>query len=256
MLRLAISHFSKPGGYSNVFFCSTSSRSIEIRDVKSAIGVKVWDQVIERFEALGFSNKQATKVLLSNPSVAKVSDASMQQHVDSVQSLGFKTTELKDIIIEEPRVLLSEPRVMRNNYLNLLNQLGNCDGRIAAQFSPNTLIENQLVTNEKIAYCTLEMCLPKQMIAKSKILKCDLRLMRTRHSFAYRSGYYKKVNPKNKEALAENPKISELLFSSNEKFLSICKGLTLEEYVIFESIIAQEENTFKDEDDTDTEYSE
>lgn len=229
---------------------TATARSNEISDVKNAVGLQVWNQALKQFESLmGLSTKQASKILISSPAIAKLSEASIQQNIGSLQALGFKTAEVKQMILEDPRLLLCDPRLMRKNYLNLQKQLGDCDSQIAAQESPNTLIENELTTNEKIDYCTLEMCLPKKMISKSKILKCDLQLIRTRHGFAYRAGYYRRINPKHKTALDENPKISELIFSSNEKFLSICKGLTLEEYVVFESMITQEENTYKTEDD-------
>lgn len=137
--------------------------------------------------------------------------------------------------------------------MHLMRELGKHNGQVAARTTPVVLTENVVSISEKIDYCTTEMCLPKPVIAKSQILKFDLDFIRTRHGFAYRSGYYKKIDLKNREGLSENPTMSDLLFSSDQNFVSQFKGLTIEEYLIFEDMISSEkrQEDLSDEEDGD-----
>lgn len=214
--------------------------------MKTALGQQVWEDSLRKLQDLGFSVNQSGTLLLNNPSLSIYSSERLSHHFEVLGSLGFKTEEIKEILVQEPKIFDRESKVLKRNHSNLLKQIGDHQGRIAACNSPNTLLDNPLVTNQKIDYCIMEMYLGKPVIAKSKILKCPFSLIKTRHLFAYRAGLYKKIDPKNKEGLASNPTVQDLFFCSDEVFLTRFKGFTLEEYAVFEAMVSEEDQIDED----------
>ena len=238
--------------WSKTLLAHLNTKSEEIADMQNSLGQQVLEESLRKYQDLGFSLKQSTKMLLDNPLLSKYPNEKICHSYEVLKSMGFKTEETKEILVQEPKIFDRDPQIVKRNYSNLMMQLGNHQGRIAALGAPNTLIENSLITNQKIDYCIMEMLINKPEIARSKILKCPFILIKTRHKFAYRSGLYKKIDPKNKEGLSSNPSISDLFLSSDKFFLSRFKGFSVEDYVVFEAMMLNEEESFKDEEDDET----
>ena len=129
----------------------------QVKDMKSALGQPKWDNAVENLQNLGFSYNQASTILLKNVAATKYSKENLNHQLNILQSLGFKTEEIKQLVVKEPRLLGYDARLLKRNLTNLLKQLGNHQGQVAALHSPQTLIENIITTNEKIDYCILEM---------------------------------------------------------------------------------------------------
>ncbi|XP_057364529.1 transcription termination factor 4, mitochondrial-like [Daphnia carinata] len=231
-------------------FLSTKSDNIE--DMQNTLGQQVWNASIKKFQDLGFSLKQSTSMLFNNPALSSYPAERLCHHFEVLSSIGFKTEEIRDVLAREPKIFDRDFQVLKRNHSNLLRQMGDHQGRIAAIGAPNTLIDNSFITNQKIDYCIMEMMMNKPKIAKSRILQCSYSLIKTRHMFAYRSGLYKKIDPKNKEGLINNPSIPDLFFCSDEIFLTLFKGFTIEDYVVFDSLMTSEEDHISDEDEMDS----
>jgi Holliday junction resolvasome RuvABC DNA-binding subunit len=125
--------------------------------MKSALGQPMWDQAVENLQNLGFSYNQASRVLLKNVAASKYSSEILNHHFNVLQSLGFKTEEVKQLVTKEPKLLGYDAKLLKRNLTNLLKQLGDRQGQAAALQSPQTLIDNIITTNEKIDYCIMEM---------------------------------------------------------------------------------------------------
>lgn len=242
--------------WNKVMIKSLSTRPEQIQDIKTTLGKHVWEDTLQKFQDLGFTPNQLGTMLLKSPALISCSKEKLNNCPELLKALGFKTEEVKAILVQEPSIFQYEFKKLKNNYTNLLNQLGDYQGSIAALSSPKTLVESPFTTNKKIDYCIMEMYLAKPIIAKSKILQCAFNLIQTRHRFAYRAGLYKKIDPKNKEGLVNNPSVADLFFCSDEVFLTRFKGFTLEDYAVFEAMMT-EENTnegMNDEDETEDVY--
>lgn len=227
-----------------------STKSDEIEDMRNTLGQQVWDASIKKFQDLGFSLKQSSSMLFNNPALSNYPAERLCHHFEVLSSIGFKTEEIRDVLAREPKIFDRDFHVLKKNHTNLLRQMGDHQGRITAIGAPNTLIENSFITNQKIDYCIMEMMMNKPKIARSRILQCSYSLIKTRHKFAYRSGLYKKIDSKNKEGLINNPSIPDLFFCSDEIFLTLFKGFTLEDYVVFDSLMMNEEDHMSEEDET------
>lgn len=217
-----------------------SDRREQFLEMKNALGETDFAQVVQNLVDLGFSQSERTCIMAQHPRVATYSLGKLQHQMEVLGSLGFKTEEIRDIMVGAPGILGLEDRHIKSNHHNLLLQMGNHHGRVAATSSPRTLVDSPLVTTEKIDYCIMKMGMAKPVIAKSRVLQCSLDLIRLRHTFAYRAGRYKMIDPKNKEGLPDNPHVKELFFSSDEEFLHLFKGLNMEDYVVFEALLASE----------------
>lgn len=226
----------------NTVIAYLSTKSDKIEDMQTTLGQNVWNASIKKFQDLGFSLKQSSTMLFNNPALVGYSDERLCHRFQVLSSFGFKTEEIKDVLVCEPKIFDRDSNILKRNHLNLLWQLGDHQGRIAAIAAPNTLIENSFTTNQKIDYCIMEMMMSKPKIAKSKILQCSYNLIKTRHKFAYRSGLYKKIDPKNTEGLTSNPSVADLFFCSDEEFLTLFRGFTIEDYVVFDSMMMSEED--------------
>lgn len=239
-----------PVGWNNkTMRCFLSTQQPEqVRDMVHSLGQQVWEETLHKLEGLGFTRNEITQMLLKNPLVSKYSEEKLRHHLEVLRSLGFKTEEIKELVKFSPQIFDQQPRKLKNNHSNILVQLGDHQGRVAVMNAPNVLIDNPLATNQKISYCLLEMYLTKPVISSSKVLRCPFSLIQTRHKFAYRAGLYKKIDAKNKEGIAENPRISTLFFSSNEAFLERFKGFTIEDYIVFESLVSLEDQPEEDDE--------
>ena len=217
-------------------------------EMKNVLGETAYSRVIENLSNLGFTASERIQLMAEHPRLATYSADKMHHQMLVLGSLGFKTEECRAIVIAAPQILGLEDRMIKNNYRELILQLGNHHGRVAAVVSPRTLTDNPLTTGEKIDYCVMKMGLPKPVIASSRILQVDLAHMKLRHAFAHRAGLYKTIHPKNQEGLPENPHINDLFFSTDENFLHLFNGaLSLEDYVIFEALTASERETEEEE---------
>ena len=227
----------------------------QIKDMKIALG-PLGQEAIGNLTNLGFSVNQANYILVQNVLASRHPAEKLNHQFDTLKSLGFKVEEIKQAVLKEPGLLTFDPKTIKKNLTNLLKELGSYHGQVTAIQSPKTLLDNVLITNEKIDYCIMEMGLRKEDIAKSAILQYSSKLIRTRHSFAYRSGYYKKIDPKNQESSpsdSSNRYFSELLALDDEAFVKRMKGLTMEDYFIFESMIDQQ--VFEDNDEEESPIS-
>ena len=214
------------------------------------------NQTIQNLASVGFSQRKSLAMLSEHPQLVSCSLKTIEYTFQVLQSFGFKTEEIKSVLAAEPRIIGLNPKKLKNTFMHLLKELGKHNGQVAARTTPSVLMENVISMSEKIEYCVTEMRLPKPTIAKSQILKFDLDFIQTRHGFAYRSGYYKKIDSKNHEGTTQNPSVSDLLFSTDKNFVSQFKGLSLEEYLVFEDMISAEkrQEDLSEEDDED-EYS-
>lgn len=130
----------------------------QVKDMKSALGQPKWDHAIGNLQNLGFSYNQASTILLKNvAAAAKYSAENLNHQFNVLQSLGFKTEEIKELVVKEPKLLGFDAKLLKRNLTNLLKQLGDRQGQVAAVRSPQSLMENIITTNEKIDYCILEM---------------------------------------------------------------------------------------------------
>lgn len=218
-----------------------TQNSKELADAKQTLGEKAWQNSITKLQQLGFSDSESASMLFYHPSLSRFEFNKLEHQQQVLYSLGLKTNEAREMIAREPRLLTQNPRLLRKNHLFIMGQLGGHHGGLAVVNSPNILIDSCFSTQQKIDYCIMEMWMSKSSIAKSKILSCPFLLIRTRHTLAYRCGLYKKIDAKNKDGLPSNPSVADLFFSSDEAFLKRLKGITQEEYTIFETMIAAEE---------------
>lgn len=237
--------------WSKTVTSNPSTYSDEVKDMKVTLGKQIWEQVLRRFVDLGFTSSQLNKMLLKNPALTGYSNDKLAHSLEILASLGFKTEEIKEMLVNAPQIF-DYSKILKSNYLNLLKQVGDHQGRIAALNSPNLLVESPLLTNSKIDYCIMEMGLSKVAIAKSKILQCSYSLIQTRFSFAYRSGFYKKISPKNKEGLVNSLSLSDLFLCTDEAFINQFKGFTIEDYDVFEAMMIQENNLDTPEEQEDS----
>jgi len=214
-------------------------------------------QAVQNLTSAGFSQRRSLAMLSQHPHLVSCSPKVIEHTFHVLQSFGFKSEEIKSALAVEPRIIGQNSKRLKNSFVYLMRELGKHNGQVAARTTPSVLLDNAISTSEKIDYCIVEMRLPKPVIAKSQILKLDLDFIRSRHGFAYRSGYYKKIDLKNHEGVPQNPSVSNLLFSSDKDFVSQFKGLSMEEYLVFEDMISAErrQENINEEKDEDDEYS-
>ena len=223
----------------------------QVKDMILTLGQQNWQATLEKLQGTGFTYKQSTQMLLKNPSITKYPLEKLNHYQEVLKSFGFKTEEIKEMLTTHPEIFDHPQKALKSNHHVVLKEMGNHNGRVTVLRAPNVLTDNSLVTSQKILYCTLEMFLSKPVISTSKILQCPLNLIQTRHKFAYRAGIYRKIDEKNKEGLSENPSISSLFFCSNEVFLKLFQGFTLEDYTVFETLVSLENQGEDDGDEED-----
>lgn len=236
-------HFHK----SLIFHMST-----KIEEIKDNLGETVFEKLSQDFKDLGFTSPERMRIMRLFPAVSTQSPDKLQTQLEVLKSMGFKTEEVREMLVVVPELFGADPKVMKSNHRNVLFHMGNHQGRIAVFSSPQTLVDNPFITAEKIDYCLKDMALDKSVIAKSRILRCSLDLIKTRHSFAYRAGLYKRIHPKNQEGLKSNPGIPTLFFTTDEEFIRLFNGLTMEDYIVFEALM----NSDKDNYDAEEEVAE
>lgn len=212
----------------------------------------------------GLTHRAALRCLAVQPDViAAMTADEFAQKIPLLKSFGRKfDLDWERLLTCEPELLLTDGDgwQVRVNKLReyftdqdaIVDLLGN---------DPSVLTEDWEILNKKLLFVFRVMHVAPSELAKTAALSYDLRHIQERYCFASRCGKYTHPDPKGKAALiTASPDIALVVETDVQDFVNtvVGSGLTVEEYNVFLSLMAEELGEFEagDDDDDDDEEDE
>lgn len=233
---------------------------------------------MEIIENYGMKDKKTLQVLVSMPSLTSVNPDTWKKILDVLITHGFSAMNVVDMAIRHPNLLKSSPQKLLqtwNTWAEILNQrssarslvmehpvflslskgdiISRCE-QLRAVTGSYKFVANILSRCPQIMFQSLSELeqvtdyISTKMVVRnvaeyynSTALGCTLEEVKTRHEFLVRCGKYVTPNLKQSEKVPTgNASLTEIFDTSEEEFATRIAGVTLEEFVVFQTMYEEE----------------
>lgn len=212
---------------------------------------------------LGLNANSVVKILVKCPKLFKVKEKELQPRVDNLRRLGLVEGSLQRLVAYYPQILCL-PLKRVNNTARFLKDRCLFTGQEVTEImrtAPNVLFEDHGEIEYKFQHVYFRMGIKQSEIVKSMLFRIPLFDIRARHIFLERLGRYQTPS-KDGYTQIVNPKLSDVLTTSEEQYLNKVAHSSKEEFEVFKKMLALEDDAKQDlegiseDEDSDDEFSE
>ncbi|GAB0094480.1 uncharacterized protein DMENIID0001_097860 [Sergentomyia squamirostris] len=215
--------------------------------------VQSWERVLTTLKNYGFPSYMLLPLVVNHPLVLRKPSDQIISGLSKWNSSQFGERNIMKLITKYPTLLeinkdeghiyeriarLQEYAETRKNVWTLLMN------------SPNVITDRIPAIESKIKYLRDTMKVELADVLKSEVFSKDLVKIRSRHIFLERMGIYKTKGYKDDPSeINKNPKLYQIIDSSDKTFATKIAFATLEEYEVFEELYARELKEAAEESD-------
>ncbi|KAK3914603.1 Transcription termination factor 4, mitochondrial [Frankliniella fusca] len=219
-----------------------------------------WRKVMEIFTFRGSSAIVSVQTIVKYPALLKLSSSRINRAWDDWVDCFQETEIVREMIEKQPIFLsISSTADIRSRYEQLKHIV--LSKKAVAQIlitCPQIMFQSLTELHNVSDYLSEVMIVRNAAeYSKSTVLGCSLQEVMVRHEFLDKCGKYKPPNLKISESIPTgNATLSEIYDTTEEEFACKVAGVTLEEFVVFQSMFAKEwesRKTNSDETDSDDE---
>ncbi|XP_078065328.1 transcription termination factor 4, mitochondrial isoform X2 [Mustelus asterias] len=191
---------------------------------------------------LGLNQTSIIKVLENCPELFGVKEHQLQSRIDNLQKHGLGEGSLQSVLLQSPQILnLSAKQV--NNTVRFFKDKCIFTGQQVTTIlrtSPNVLFEKSEELEYKFQYAYFRMGMKQSKITNSGLFRVSLEELKQRHIFLERLGLYQTPDKKGQTQIV-NPKLKDILTTSENYFLTNVAKSSWEEFDIFKKLLNREE---------------
>lgn len=232
-------------------------RTPELKNYPSELWQKTHTLLVQE----GFSSNKFTFILSNNPKLLIKSEEKLLDNLNCWRAFQFGEKNTITLLENYPELFevnhsieltkrLETLKVFVGNYKNVFKLLMTC---------PSIVQDKLSILEEKIKYLQNTMRVEVSEITKSCTFSHELEKIKMRHVFLERLGMYqaksKKADPLEP---SKNPKLYQIMDTSDKRFATKVCYVTLEEYETFMDLYKKEISSMEDDDlsdnDEDVEY--
>lgn len=212
--------------------------------------------VIRGLLFLGLNASSVVKILVKCPQLFKVKEKELQPRIDNLRKLGLVEGSLQRLTAYCPQILSLPPKKI-NHTVRFLKDRCLFTGQEVTEIirtAPSVLFEDHRETEYKFQHAYFRMGIKQSEIVKSVLFRIPLFDIRVRHIFLERLGRYQTPS-KDGYTQIVNPKLTDIISTSQEHFLNKVAHSSREEFEVFKKMLAVEdeeeqylENVSEDED--------
>uniref|UniRef100_A0A336LZM4 CSON008622 protein n=1 Tax=Culicoides sonorensis TaxID=179676 RepID=A0A336LZM4_CULSO len=191
-----------------------------------------------------FSLDSYLKIIALYPKILTTSHEIIFKQLEAWRACQFGERRFQDLITKHPAL------IQHGNEKKLTRRMGFLQSFVTTpknvwrimMSSPEVAIEPEPIIEAKFKYLMEEMLLEVPEIVDSDVFSHTLEHIKMRHIFLDRLGMYKYRNPKKdiRHEKRTNPKLSQIVDTSDKRFACKICYVTLEEYEIFKVLIKRE----------------
>ncbi|KAM7379261.1 hypothetical protein PAMP_004826 [Pampus punctatissimus] len=191
--------------------------------------------------ALGLNPSSVLKLLEKCPELYSVMESQLQQRICNLRKLGLVEGSLQRVVAHYPQILTVPVKTIKSVVLFLREKCLFTVQQVTdiLRESPTVVQEDLGQLEYKFQYVYFRMGIKQAEMVKSRLFHFTLGELCCRHSFLERRGLYQTPDKKGQTAII-NPKLDSILNSDQDTFLTHVANASVEEYDVFQRLMARE----------------
>ncbi|XP_055007727.1 transcription termination factor 4, mitochondrial isoform X2 [Boleophthalmus pectinirostris] len=190
---------------------------------------------------LGLNPTSVLKLLEKCPELYSIKEAQLQQRISNLRKLGLLEGSLQRVVAYHPQILTMKVKKINNMVMFLKEKCLFTSQQVTdiLRESPAIIHEDLAQIQYKFQYVYFRMGVKQAEMVKSRLFRFTLDEVRNRHCFLERRGLFETPDKKGQTTII-NPKLSSILNVDQDMFLTQVAKATLEEYDVFQRLMARE----------------
>ncbi|XP_059619096.1 transcription termination factor 4, mitochondrial [Phlebotomus argentipes] len=203
-----------------------------------------WRRIVSTFRNQGFPSYMLLPLIVNHPPILHRSAEQINFGLDKWNTSQFGERNIMKLITRYPDLLeISKSEKFISDRIGYLQIYAETRKNVFTMImnSPCLITDKVHVIDSKIAYLKDTMRVDLSEVLKSEVFSKTYSKIRTRHTFLDRLGVYKQRSYKaDARAISTNPKLYQIMDTSDKTFATKIAFVTLEEYEVFEELYARE----------------
>ncbi|XP_017277626.1 transcription termination factor 4, mitochondrial [Kryptolebias marmoratus] len=201
-------------------------------------------QVVSTLTALfvlGLNPSSVQLALDKCPELYTVKEAQLQQRIAHLRKLGLVEGSLQRMVVHYPKILTVPVKTVKNVVQFLRQKCLFTTQQITEilRESPAVVLEGQDQLEYKFQYVYFRMGIKQAEMVRCRLFRFSLKEVRNRHAFLERRGFYQTPDKKGQTTII-NPKLDSILNVDQDTFVTGVAQASLEEYDVFQRLLARE----------------
>lgn len=237
----------------------TTLQKVAQMPVLSSGGPNEWNDLLKTLVSFGFSSTSVVDMVLKHPRLLKMTPEKLNFCYSTWSQCFHENKPVQDLLSTYPMFFSLSKTDIDYRFRQLRAVIGSSKSVAILLMKCPQIMYQSLEELEKVSdYISVKMVVRNAAeYYRSTALGCNLEEVKTRHVFLERCGKYKTPNLKQSENVpTNNPSLSEIYDTSDDDFAIKVAGVTLEEFIVFQTMFDKELKTFRNPDsDSDTDES-
>ncbi|KAK4292574.1 hypothetical protein Pmani_034662 [Petrolisthes manimaculis] len=201
-----------------------------------------WRDTSAAMVGCGLTGLTILQNIATTPRLLQMKSRELDNTLMKLHDIHFGKHNLLTLASSHPALYFVPPTALKKRITALHAMFPTADLPTFLRNNPNVLTEDLKTLMDKIMYIHKVMGLEQPHMASCQGLTHSLLHIKTRHQFLYRSGVYKTPNLlRDYRSDKRNPRLSDILDSSDRFFANKVARLTDEEYTTFKAMMVEEE---------------
>lgn len=217
---------------------------------------ELWTKAHAFLKQEGFKSNKFAYMIAQNPKLLTTPQEKIFTSINNWRSFQFGERFTIELLERYPEFLHMQHSSDLINKMNTLKAFVGGGSNLYKLIlnSPTVLAQKLPVLNEKIDYLKNEMKVDAAEVYKCDVFSSDFMTIKTRHVFLDRLGLYIIKKKKDPSEISKNPKLYQIVETSDKAFATKICHVTLEEFETFQELYKREldneiEDASSDEDD-------
>lgn len=214
-----------------------------------AVANHKFKSIVQHLIEAGFTIRQTLELFAKYPKVLQLTSTELSEVFNRLQSAHIKGKTMVSALVEEPKFFEVDGQELQKNIGHLKGFFTHDQLLYILKKHPQLLLTDFDELEARYEYIFFKMGIEQAEIKKSIWYKVSLYYIRQRHEFLCRTGAYVQPDKKRPTLSATNPKLADILDTSDRIFATKLAGVSLEEYEVFKRMWDRQLQLEKDEED-------
>ncbi|XP_055682234.1 transcription termination factor 4, mitochondrial [Lutzomyia longipalpis] len=212
--------------------------------------LRSWQRVLQTLKNQGFPSYMLLPLIVNYPTILHRTPEQIKLGLDKWHNCQFGERNVMKLVTRYPMLLdIPNDESFIMSRIASLQEYAETRKNVWTMFmnSPNLITDKIQLIHPKINYLQSTMRVHLSEVLKTEVFTRNLFTIRSRHVFLERLGIYKAKSIKEDlEEINKNPKLHQIMDTSDKTFATKVAFATLEEFEVFKELYSREVN---EEDD-------
>lgn len=216
---------------------------------------ELWQQTYEFLRTEGFSTHKFAFIISQNPKLLITSQEKIFASINNWRAFQFGERDTISLLERFPELMnLQHTKDLTKKIDTIKDFVGGGSNMLKLLLnSPSVLGQSLPIINEKIDYLKNVMKVEAAEVYKSDVFSGDILNIKTRHIFLQRLGLFVVKKKKDPNEISKNPKLYQIMDTSEKRFATKVCHVTLEEFETFQELYKKEIENAQHQESSDEE---